>query len=128
MPPVPEPFPSIVVVVFGLVIGSFLNVCIHRLPLGESIVTPRSRCPRCETLITWYQNIPLLSWLLLRGRCAGCSAPISIRYPLVELLSALILLGMWRAFGPTASFPIAASFASETHTPVSPSTRPAVIP
>jgi len=69
----------------GAVVGSFLNVVIARLPSGESIVRPRSRCPRCRTPIAWYDNVPVLSWLLLRARCRHCKAPISIRYPLVEL-------------------------------------------
>jgi leader peptidase (prepilin peptidase)/N-methyltransferase len=69
---------------FGLVIGSFANVCIHRLPLQQSVVTPRSRCPRCQTMIGAADNVPLLSWLWLRGRCRVCAAPISARYPLVE--------------------------------------------
>jgi leader peptidase (prepilin peptidase)/N-methyltransferase len=70
----------------GAAIGSFLNVVIARLPVpGESIVRPRSRCPRCRTPIAWYDNVPVLSWLILRARCRSCGAPISIRYPLVEL-------------------------------------------
>jgi leader peptidase (prepilin peptidase)/N-methyltransferase len=108
---VPEPLASIFVVAFGLVVGSFLNVCIHRLPLGESVVHPRSHCPRCSTLIPWYQNIPVLSWLLLRGRCAGCASAISLRYPFVEALSAATVLAMWRLYGPESAFPIAAAFA-----------------
>lgn len=73
--------------IFGLVIGSFLNVCIHRLPSSQSIVHPRSRCPQCGHLIRVYDNIPVLSYLLLRGRCRDCGARISLRYPVVELLS-----------------------------------------
>ena len=74
--------------VIGASIGSFLNVCIARWPAELSVVKPRSRCPRCERQITWRDNIPVLSWLLLRGRCRGCSLPISVQYPLVELLVA----------------------------------------
>jgi leader peptidase (prepilin peptidase)/N-methyltransferase len=74
--------------VAGATVGSFLNVVIARLPAGESIVRPRSRCPRCRTPIAWYDNVPVLSWLLLRARCRSCKAPISARYPLVELLGA----------------------------------------
>jgi leader peptidase (prepilin peptidase) / N-methyltransferase len=70
----------------GAVVGSFLNVVIARVPQGESVVHPRSRCPRCRSPIAWYDNVPVLSWLLLRARCRGCGAPISWRYPLVELL------------------------------------------
>jgi leader peptidase (prepilin peptidase) / N-methyltransferase len=72
------------------VVGSFLNVVIHRLPRGESLVHPRSRCPSCETQIAGYDNIPILSWLLLRGRCRHCGARISARYPAVELITALV--------------------------------------
>jgi leader peptidase (prepilin peptidase)/N-methyltransferase len=75
--------------VLGALIGSFLNVVIHRLPRGESLVRPRSRCPECGATIASYDNVPVLSWLLLRGRCRRCGAPISPRYPLVELLTAL---------------------------------------
>jgi leader peptidase (prepilin peptidase)/N-methyltransferase len=71
----------------GLVVGSFANVCIHRLPRGVSIVTPRSSCPRCGALIHPLDNVPVLSWMLLRGRCRGCQAPISIRYPAVEAVN-----------------------------------------
>jgi leader peptidase (prepilin peptidase)/N-methyltransferase len=72
----------------GAVVGSFLNVVIARVPAGESIVHPGSRCPRCAAPIRWYDNVPVLSWLLLRARCRRCGAPISARYPLVELLGA----------------------------------------
>ena len=74
----------------GAVVGSFLNVVIHRLPLGESLVHPRSRCPGCGTQIAGYDNIPLVSWLFLRGRCRHCGTQISPRYPLVELITALV--------------------------------------
>jgi leader peptidase (prepilin peptidase) / N-methyltransferase len=74
----------------GLLFGSFLNVCITRLPKHQSIVTPRSRCPNCETAIRWYNNVPLVSWLLLRGRCRDCKQTISWRYPAVELA-----VGFW---------------------------------
>ena len=74
---------------FGAVVGSFLNVVVHRLPRGESLVHPRSRCPSCGTQIAGYDNIPILSWLVLRGRCRHCQAPISPRYPAVELLTAV---------------------------------------
>jgi leader peptidase (prepilin peptidase) / N-methyltransferase len=72
------------------VLGSFLNVVIHRLPRGESLVHPRSRCPSCETQIAGYDNIPIVSWLVLRGRCRHCGARISPRYPAVELITALV--------------------------------------
>lgn len=75
---------------FGLLVGSFLNVCIHRLPRNESVVRPRSHCPECRHPLLWYENIPLASYLLQRGRCRHCRHPISLRYPTVELLTALL--------------------------------------
>lgn len=76
----------------GLIIGSFLNVVIARVPEDRSIVRPRSRCPRCGHPIAWFENIPVFSWVLLRGRCSACQAPISWRYPAVELLTAVLFL------------------------------------
>jgi leader peptidase (prepilin peptidase)/N-methyltransferase len=86
--------------VLGAVFGSFLNVCIRRLPRQESVVRPASRCPRCGTPIRWWQNVPILSWLALRGRCASCGQPISLRYPFVEALNGLLWLAVWLKFGP----------------------------
>jgi leader peptidase (prepilin peptidase) / N-methyltransferase len=80
----------IVAAVFGLIVGSFLNVVAYRLPRGESLVKPRSRCPNCETPIRPYDNIPVLSWLLLRGRCRHCGHPISPQYPIVEAATAAL--------------------------------------
>jgi leader peptidase (prepilin peptidase) / N-methyltransferase len=80
---------------WGALWGSFLNVCIHRIGLHESVVRPASRCPRCGRGVRPIENIPIVSWIFLRGRCAGCRQPISIRYPLVELLSSLLGLGLW---------------------------------
>jgi leader peptidase (prepilin peptidase)/N-methyltransferase len=80
---------SAVVLVFGLIVGSFLNVCIVRLPRGGSIITPPSHCPRCRSGIRFYDNIPIISFLILRGKCRNCGEPISWRYPLVELINAL---------------------------------------
>ncbi len=77
---------------FGLAIGSFLTVVVARVPVGESIVSPGSACPRCGTPIAWRDNIPVLSWLLLRGRCRHCGEPISIRYPLIELGTAAVFV------------------------------------
>jgi leader peptidase (prepilin peptidase)/N-methyltransferase len=74
----------------GASVGSFLNVCIHRIPEDLSVVSPASRCPRCKTPIAWYDNVPILSWLWLRGRCRHCAAPIAGRYPLVEALGGLL--------------------------------------
>ena len=84
--------PALVIAVgiLGLLIGSFLNVVIHRVPLGESVIRPRSRCPQCGAELRERDNFPVLSWLLLRGRCRACSAPISVRYPLVELGTGLL--------------------------------------
>ena len=78
---------------FGLVIGSFLNVVIYRVPRHESIVSPRSACPTCGVAILERDNIPVLSWLLLKGRCRNCQSPISMRYPLVELTNAALFAG-----------------------------------
>jgi leader peptidase (prepilin peptidase) / N-methyltransferase len=85
----------------GAAVGSFLNVVIARVPAGESIVHPRSRCPRCGTPIAWYDNLPVVSWLLLRARCRSCRAPISWRYPLVELLGAGAALLALQRHGPS---------------------------
>jgi leader peptidase (prepilin peptidase)/N-methyltransferase len=87
------------VFVLGLVVGSFLNVVIARVPHGQSIVRPGSRCPSCGHVLPWYENLPLVSWLALRGRCRGCRAAISLRYPLIELLTALLFLACWQRFG-----------------------------
>ncbi len=83
----------------GAVVGSFLNVVIARLPEGMSVVHPRSRCPKCESAIPWYLNIPVLSWVLLRGQCANCAQQISLRYPVIELLTAVLFLAVARRFG-----------------------------
>lgn len=85
----------------GASIGSFLNVCIARWPAELSVVKPRSRCPKCERPIAWHENIPLLSWLLLRGKCRGCGLPISVQYPAVELVVALGWVASVIAFGVT---------------------------
>ncbi|HNY65697.1 MAG TPA: prepilin peptidase [Deltaproteobacteria bacterium] len=87
--------------VLGLFIGSFLNVCIHRIPRDESIVFPSSKCPKCGTKIKPWDNIPVLSYLLLLGRCRGCGEKISVRYPVVELLSGLLAVTMLYRFGLT---------------------------
>lgn len=84
---------------FGAVIGSFLNVCIVRLPAEQSVVSPPSRCPQCGKAVEWRDNIPMLSWLLLGGKCRGCGKPISILYPLVELATALLWAGMAWYYG-----------------------------
>jgi leader peptidase (prepilin peptidase)/N-methyltransferase len=84
----------------GLMIGSFLNVCISRIPAGESVVSPRSRCPRCKTLIAWYDNIPVLSYLVLGGKCRKCGLGISAIYPAVEIVTALAFVGQGLVIGP----------------------------
>ncbi|HEX6837062.1 MAG TPA: prepilin peptidase [Polyangia bacterium] len=82
----------------GALWGSFFNVAIHRLGLYESVVRPRSRCPRCSTPIAWYDNLPIVGWMLLAGKCRHCRLPISPRYPLVEALSTLLALGVYARF------------------------------
>src|ERR1700722_4620296 len=79
--------------VLGGVFGSFLNVVVHRLPRHESLVTPASHCPKCGTPVKPYDNIPIVSWLLLRGHCRGCGDSISVRYPLVEAVTAALCVG-----------------------------------
>jgi len=90
---------AIAVFLFGLLIGSFLNVCILRIPRGESIVLPASHCTACHTAIRPYDNIPVVSWLLLRGRCRKCKTKISALYPMVELLTGVLFLGCYLGFG-----------------------------
>jgi leader peptidase (prepilin peptidase)/N-methyltransferase len=85
----------------GLAFGSFLNVCIHRLPLGRSVVTPRSACPTCKEPIAFYDNVPVLSWLILGGRCRQCKSKISPRYLLIELLTGVMFLACYWYFGLT---------------------------
>ncbi|HZD33163.1 MAG TPA: prepilin peptidase [Candidatus Angelobacter sp.] len=89
--------------VAGLAFGSFLNVCVSRIPRDLSIVTPRSCCPRCNAPIAWYDNIPIVSWSLLHGRCRHCQQAISIRYPAVELLTAILFVATYASFGFTAT-------------------------
>ena len=112
---VPFHFWSLCFFVLGCITGSFLNVCIHRMPLGQSLITPRSHCPHCQYSIPWYLNIPLVTWLALGGRCKNCGAPISPRYFVVELLTGLAYLGCWLAFGnanhPLSSMLLAFVFA-----------------
>jgi leader peptidase (prepilin peptidase)/N-methyltransferase len=96
-----DPIYASTIFVFGLTFGSFLNVCIHRLPLGLSVVTQRSACPACKRPIAFYDNVPVVSWLLLRGRCRNCQSRISPRYLLVELLTAALFLACYGYFGLT---------------------------
>lgn len=106
--------PSLLVEVYavllGLIVGSYLNVVIHRVPRRLSTVLPRSRCPACGSAIRARDNLPVISWLLLRGRCRRCGVPISIRYPLVEALTALLFWACFARFGLTAEAVAAAAF------------------
>ena len=95
----PELFIGIFVFLFGLIIGSFLNVCILRIPGGKSIVMPASACPKCAAPIRPYDNIPVISYLILGGKCRACKTPISAMYPLVELLTGILFLACYLAFG-----------------------------
>jgi len=96
----PAPLQLAAAALGGLVFGSFLNVLVHRLPRDQSPWTGRSRCPKCERIVRWYENIPVLSFAALRGRCAGCRAPIGWRYPLVEIATALLGIVCVLRFGP----------------------------
>ena len=100
-----DPVLTVIGGLFGAIFGSFLNVCILRLPSEQSVVRPRSRCPKCGYELKWYDNIPVLSWLILGGKCRGCKTPISIQYPLVELLTGLLFVAcVWKfGFGWKAS-------------------------
>src|SRR5208337_3761665 len=91
----PFHFWTVTAFVFGAIVGSFLNVCIHRLPLGQSIVDPPSHCPHCGYAIPWYLNIPLITWVYLRAKCRNCGARISARYFIVELLTGVLFLACW---------------------------------
>ena len=108
----PEFVAYIFVFLFGAAVGSFLNVVIHRVPNEESIVFPNSACPKCATSIKPYDNIPILSWLLLRGKCRGCGERISPRYPAVELLTALLFLTVYSVIGFNAFLPVCLIFAA----------------
>jgi len=103
---------SLIALLTGMLVGSFLNVCICRMPKGESVVFPPSHCPGCDHRIHWYDNIPVISYLLLRGRCRGCGMRISIQYPLVELLNGLLTLALFLRFGPTLPFLVMFLFCS----------------
>jgi leader peptidase (prepilin peptidase)/N-methyltransferase len=94
---------DIFVILFGLLVGSFLNVVIYRMPRDLSVVTPRSFCPECEKAVKWYQNIPLFSYLALKGKCANCKTAIAAKYPLVEFLTALLFHFSWHGL-PTDFF------------------------
>lgn len=95
---------KIIIFIFGSIVGSFLNVCIQRMPNLESVVWPRSHCPKCKKRIPGYDNIPFISYVLLKGRCRSCKEKISLRYPLVELLTALLMLALFNRFGLNYNF------------------------
>lgn len=101
MIPVPHLLAQIYAFIVGACAGSFLNVCVHRWPRERSVVKPRSRCPSCGNQLAWFENIPILSWVALRGRCRCCDEPISPEYPLVELIVAIGWLLALNHFGPT---------------------------
>lgn len=107
-----QPLYLVILGVLGLLIGSFLNVCIYRLPRDQSVVSPGSRCPSCRRALRWYHNVPVVSWMALRGRCAFCRNPIHWRYPVVELVNAglFVLHGLW--FEPSALLVVRLAFAS----------------
>jgi leader peptidase (prepilin peptidase)/N-methyltransferase len=98
--------------IFGAAIGSFLNVVIHRVPIEESVVFPNSRCPSCGAVIAFYDNIPVLSWIMLRAKCRGCKSRISFRYPAVELLTALLFVAVAMHDGLTVALPFDLVFIS----------------
>jgi leader peptidase (prepilin peptidase) / N-methyltransferase len=91
----PVLLPLLVVALFGAVVGSFLNVCIHRLPRRASVVVPASACPHCSHELSWFENIPIASWVALRGRCRVCRKPIGIRYPIIEAITAAMFAAAW---------------------------------
>ncbi len=101
-----------IALLFGLCVGSFLNVCIARIPLDISVVSPRSRCPKCETLIAGYDNVPLLSYVILGGRCRSCRTSISLRYPGVEGLTAIISVLLANQYGLSVSWAVYLVFSS----------------
>lgn len=96
-----DPALAMAIFVTGLAFGSFLNVCVYRLPKGLSVVTPRSACPKCGKMIAFYDNLPVISWLVLRGRCRHCKNRIAVRYLLVELLTGCVFLACYAFFGWT---------------------------
>lgn len=104
--------PTIMAAVLGATVGSFLNVCILRLPQHQSIVSPPSRCPRCGRRLRWFENIPVVSWLALRAKCARCGLPISVMYPVVELTTALAFAAGYLIYGPTPLLAVRLLFVS----------------
>lgn len=108
-----ETVTGILIFIFGIMIGSFLNVVIYRIPKGESIVFPASKCQSCQTPLKWYHNIPLFSWIALGGKCGFCKAPIAKQYPMVELLTGILFIALYFKLGLVWYLPFAAaSFAA----------------
>lgn len=105
-------FLTVMAGLFGAAVGSFLNVCIYRIPAEESIVRPASRCPQCKSPIRWHDNIPIVSWMVLKGKCRDCGIPIPARYAVVEALTALVSVVLFLKFGPTMKFVSAFAFAA----------------
>lgn len=95
---------TLLIIIYGLIIGSFLNVCIYRIPRSESIAWPGSHCPKCSHKLSWYNNIPLFSWIFLGGRCRCCKEPISKQYPIVEALNAILYIIVYIYFGFSVDF------------------------
>ncbi|MBN2069748.1 MAG: prepilin peptidase [Opitutales bacterium] len=116
-------FYPVLVFCFGACVGSFLNVCIYRIPLEQSVVKPRSHCMKCGKPIAWYDNIPILTWFILRGKARCCGAPFSVRYAMVELFTGLLFLSVWLTYAPLPalalmvflSFMVAGSFIDLDH-------------
>jgi leader peptidase (prepilin peptidase)/N-methyltransferase len=106
-----DPGALALVIGLGLCYGSFLNVCIYRLPRGGSLLRPRSRCPGCDYQLRWYDNIPVISYLLLWGRCRRCRSRINLRYPIVEILTAVVFAAHYEVFGLTALMAVRLLFA-----------------
>jgi leader peptidase (prepilin peptidase) / N-methyltransferase len=104
-------FEAVYVTLLGLMLGSFMNVCIYRLPRGLSPVRPRSGCPKCGHMIAWYENVPVVSYLVLRGRCRKCRAPISPMYPIVEFITGAVFLAGYLYYGPSALLIVRLAFA-----------------
>lgn len=102
----PELIIALFVFIFGILIGSFLNVVIYRIPKGESIVFPASKCQSCQTPLKWYHNVPIFSWLFLKGKCGFCAEKISMQYPLIELATGIIAVSLFYKLGLVWYFPI----------------------
>lgn len=95
---------TLLIFLYGISIGSFLNVCVYRIPRGESIIYPPSNCPSCKTKLKWYDNIPILSYIRLRGKCRSCGEKISIQYPIIEASNGIIYILMFLRFGLSVDF------------------------